>query len=71
MTKSEGVPVSTRALYQRINRALAGRDGNSGRRLRNRGQSALQDLGTYYVLDIYRNFVIETHVDPEELGREL
>lgn len=57
--------VSTRALYQRINRRLRKenkqlctarfwRDGN--REYEN------SDLGRYYVLDVYRNMIVVTHV---------
>ena len=62
------VAVTARALTQRINRAL----GEEGRMLRKtRGSRALQDLGEYYVLNVDRNWVIQTDVDLEGFGREL
>jgi hypothetical protein len=30
-----------------------------------------QNLGAYYVIDTRRYFVVDYHVDPEELGRDL
>ena len=62
------VAVTGRALIQRINRALV----EEGRMLRKtRGSRALQDLGEYYVLNVDRNWVIETDVDLEAFGRKL
>jgi hypothetical protein len=65
------VPVTERALVQRINRALAkaGRHGHIMKKTR--GMSAQLDLGRFYVLDIDRNFVVRSHVDLESLGRQL
>ena len=62
-------PVSERALVARINRALA-KQHESLHRCR-MGTQASNDLGAYYVLDVYRNLVLATHVDIEALGREL
>lgn len=62
------VPVTTRALIQRINRVLAKRD----EQLRaTRGARARLDLGDFYVHELRRNLALETRVDPEEFGREL
>ena len=36
-----------------------------------RGARAIFDLGDYYTIDVYRNFVIETHVDPIALAQKL
>lgn len=74
MVKRQTVPVSPRALIQRINRRLR-RDADGDvpdivRATRGRGNAWL-DLGDYYLLDQRRNFVIKTHVDIEDLGREL
>jgi hypothetical protein len=72
-------PVSERALFQRINRALNHED----ERLRvargsyyyesNCSRTWLEDrdLGRYYQVDLCRNALIDTHVDLEALGREL
>jgi len=62
------VLVSKRALIQRINRRLV-RDGEKLHATR--GQRASLDLGEFYVIDVYRNFVAQKDVDLEELGREL
>jgi hypothetical protein len=60
--------VSMRALIQRINRRLA----KNGERLhRYRGGQWSTDLGEFYIRDEYRNFLVQGHVDPEALGREL
>ena len=61
------VPLSMRALVQRINRAI-----QQDCRLKiTRGRRAHLDLGDYYVLNIGRNWIVEKDVDPEELGRRL
>jgi hypothetical protein len=57
------------ALIQRINRKLKP-DWKQLRTARIGGRLE-SNVGRYYVLDIYRNTVVETHVDPEYLGREL
>ena len=62
------IPVTMRALLQRINRALAQDDEVLKK---TRGARAVQELGDYYVLDFNRNALVEKDVDPEELGREL
>jgi hypothetical protein len=67
-TKKQGVPVSTRALVQRINRVLA---GQTRKLKRTRGGRAIQDLGEWYVIEAAKNFVLAKRVDPEEMGREL
>jgi hypothetical protein len=62
------VPVSTRALIQRINRALA----HEGEQLKTtRGERWRGELGNFYIIDTYRNGIEAQHVDPEELGREM
>ncbi len=65
--KKGKVPVSTRALMQRLNRAMWDDD----RMVKaTRGRRAFIDLGEYYVLDWRINGIVETHVDLEELGKE-
>lgn len=60
--------VSLSALMKRINRRLRAND----EMLRTtRGERARLDLGDYYVHDFRRNLALDTHVDPERLGREL
>ena len=62
------VPVTHRALFQRINRALE----KEGQILKTtRGDKWRSSLGDYYVVDLSRNIIVSTHVDPEELGREI
>jgi len=67
-TTKSGVPVTKRAILQRINRAMAP-DFQGVRAVR--GDRWRQELGDYYALDFSRNFIIEKHVDLEELGRRL
>jgi hypothetical protein len=63
-SKVRGVPVTVRALEQRIARLLA----TEGKQLkRTKGEIALRDLGPYYVL--HDNSV--TPIDLEKFGREL
>lgn len=62
------VPVSQKALMQRINRRLA-EDGWVVRT--SRSSRAVFDLGQHYVLDPSINNIIETHVDLEAFGHEL
>jgi hypothetical protein len=62
------VPVSMRALIQRINRHLA----KSDEMLKaSRGRAAQSAFGTYYVLHWHSNTVRAWHVDPVALAREL
>jgi hypothetical protein len=69
VNKQNKVQVTARALVQRINYDLA--KNNDLQVKKTRGARALLDLGEYYILDVARNFVRETHVDIEDLGREL
>lgn len=62
------VPVSKRALIQRINRKLAA-DMQVLKTCR--GARAQLDLGDYYILDGSLNVPSDTHVDIEELGRDM
>jgi hypothetical protein len=62
------VPVTTRALLQRINRVLAKQHKVLKKA---RGARAPQDLGEWFYLDANRNVVLATHVDVEAFGREL
>lgn len=56
-----------KALIQRINRKLR---PNCERLRKTRGQNDWLNLGDYYIVDS-RNVVVKSHVDPEEIGREL
>jgi hypothetical protein len=68
-TKGRGkVPVTERALFQRINRKLA----HENEQLKTcRGGQWENELGRYYVVDLNRNSITASDVDPEALGREL
>jgi len=63
-----GVPVSTRAVIARINRAL--KPDYEMLKI-TRGYRAQLDLGQYYILNYNRNFIRNHHVDPETVAREL
>lgn len=67
MPKRKRVPVTMRALIQRINRVKDTWDVLKKRR----GEAGRADLGDYYVIDVNRNAIVNTHVDPEQLGRKL
>ena len=67
-SKKQTVPVTERALLQRVNRALP----NEGKQLQKaRGITARLELGDYYTVNVQRNFVVQKDVDLEELGRRL
>lgn len=66
MKTSKKVPITERALVARIRRRLA----KAGELLR-RTRGIDHNLGAYYRVNVDRNFVVATHVDPEALGREL
>lgn len=62
------VPVTHRALVQRINRALK-KDNKNLKAARS--EKVSQELGGYFVVDLHRNAVVSKDVDLEEFGREL
>jgi hypothetical protein len=62
------VPITMKAIVQRINRKLKADDEALKK---TRGTRAYLDLGDWYVLNVNRNWISAHHVDPEELGREL
>jgi hypothetical protein len=68
LSKSQKVPVSEKALIQRINRKLKS-DHEVVKKTRH--GRAWRDLGDFYRLDWYRNTIIDHHIDLEDLGREL
>ena len=67
-TASRKVPVSTRALIQRINRKLLAEEQAVRA---SRGGRAELELGDYYILNLRFNSVDAMHVNLEELGREV
>lgn len=62
------VPVTMRALIQRINRKLR---SDYKQLCVSRGWRLKSNLGDYYILDTYRNVVVDHHTDPKALGKEL
>ena len=68
MAKVKTVPVSMRALIQRINRKL----WPELQQLKaTRGDRWRNQLGDYYVVDLNSNAILSQHVSPEKYGREL
>jgi hypothetical protein len=70
MPKNAKVPVSERALTQRINRHLLPQE----HRLKtSRGAGEAQQLGRHYVLNLQRNFVAfeHKHIDIEQFARKI
>ena len=61
-------PVSESALIRRVNRKLV---PDLHQLKKSRGETMRQDLGEFYVLDLFRNTVCDLNVDPEQIGREL
>lgn len=62
------VPVTVRALIQRINRKLA---KDEEKLMKLRGERGRDDLGDYYVVNLDRNHVVNSHIDPEQFGRKI
>jgi len=68
MAKSRKIPVSKRAVIQRINRKLA----PSREMLKAaRGERLRQQVGDYYLIDIRANAVLRHNVDIVEMARGL
>jgi hypothetical protein len=68
MPSQKTVPVSERALIQRINRALK----DDGEMLKAaRSSRVAEDIGEHFLIHLSRNVVLQKHVDVEALGREL
>lgn len=64
----KNVPVTKRALVQRLNRKLA----EMGQLLRkSRGARAIQDAGEYFVVDLEHNVLLHKNVDLEIYGKQL
>ena len=64
MNEEGAVPVTMRALTQRINRKLR----HDGQRLRT-ARGWFSDLG--HVLDFKHHWIVKRHVEPEARGRDL
>lgn len=64
---SKKVPITEKALYQRINRKLRQRDEV----LKRSRVSTEVDLGKYFVVDLHRNAVTNHHIDIEDFGKQI
>ena len=74
MATKQKVGISERALIQRINRKLKSDNQKLCTQRYWRDGSNLYEnsnLGRYYVIDVYRNYVVDHHVDIEDMGRKL
>jgi hypothetical protein len=65
-TKKQKMPVSPRALYQRINRKLRPQG-----QLLKKPRRQDPDIGDYCIVDIYRNILLLKRVDLEAKARQL
>ena len=66
--EGRSVPVTVRALVQRINRRLR-RDGKT---LKNaRSPRIASSLGRYFIVDPNRSWITGQHISPEVLGRQI
>ena len=63
------VPVSERALFSRVDRALR-KNGELIRRCK-QNTMAFTMLGSYYLMDIERNQITTADVDLEKIGRKM
>lgn len=73
-TGKEKVPVSRRAILQRINRVLARKDQRLYVRRGTRDGNPPRgwtDTGWYYIVDLRKNLIVAGHVDPESFAREI
>ncbi|MBL9094382.1 MAG: hypothetical protein JNL96_24385 [Planctomycetaceae bacterium] len=68
MTKIKTIPITKRALLQRVNRALNKEDRQLKKAV---GARLQQNVGEYYVVDLRLNAVMMLDVDPVELARKL
>lgn len=68
MKKMQKVPVSVRSVIARINRKL--KPDLEALKI-TRGDRMRQTVGDYYIIDYRRNFILNTKVDPAEMGRDL
>jgi hypothetical protein len=62
------VPVSERAVIQRVNREVGRNDGALRAA---RGAKAEQELGRAHIVDLRRNSFVEKDCDPETIARTL
>lgn len=71
--KKTGVPVSERALFARINRALAREDVHYPSELKRcrRNTRAFLEFGRYYILDTQYGGIHPSNIYLEDYGREM
>ena len=68
MKSKTKVPVSERAIIQRINRKLKPKDAKLKKL---RSKKAWSNLGDYYIVHKKQNFVLDTFIRLESYAREL
>jgi hypothetical protein len=61
-------PVTEKAIVARINR---NRKPDLEMLRKSRGRMMESNFGEFYVIDLRRNCILDTHVDPETYAREL
>jgi hypothetical protein len=75
MTKDEKVPISERALLQRLNRALAKEDlmvkKSRSKDQDSRGNYVYRELGEFFVVNTQRNVVDSKNIDLEDWGKKM
>jgi len=69
-TNGKKVPISERALTQRINRKLQ-QQNNPEKLIAARGTTAREQLGHYYTVETNTSAVARSHVDLEKLASKL
>ncbi len=63
--------VSAAAVTKRINRKLEAKNPGEFLRIKKtRGSRAQQDLGDFYLLNGQRNFIVDHHLDLDELAKQ-
>jgi hypothetical protein len=70
MATKQKVPISMRALIQRINRKLR-HNGEVSKVARGSQAESEADVGRYFIVNIERNLLVNDHCDPEAIGREI
>lgn len=64
------VPLTRRAVEQRINRALT-KQNQFAKLIKRRGQAGWVELGDYYIIDLRTNALLGHHIDIEAHARKL
>lgn len=63
--------VSERAVIQRINRRMGAEDWPRKLKTARPGTRSEQELGRFFIIDVSRNFILDTGVDLADLAKEL